>query len=157
MSLLNTVANNKLFFTKSQIKNAETTRYLQQCIRWTSCNAFKICLSNNMINNSKVGMDDIQRSITIYGFPEPLLSGKMTGPSQTQFINSQVRLPIEILQQHKYLQLFMDVFYVNRILFLITKTSKINCITPSHLKNRSKELIIKAINIIKRTYLTRGF
>ena len=81
----------------------------------------------------------------------------MTAPSQTQFIKSQVQLPIEILQQHKYLQLFMDIFYVNRIPFLITKTSKINYITVSHLKNRSKKLIIKAINMIKRTYLTRDF
>ena len=69
-------------------------------------------------------MDDIQRGLKIYGPPEPLLSGKMTAPSQTQFIKSQVQLPIKILQQHKYLQLFMDIFNVNRIPFLIAKTRK---------------------------------
>ena len=40
-----------------------------------------------MINNSKVGMDEIQRGLKIYGSPEPLLSGKMTTPSQTQSTN----------------------------------------------------------------------
>ena len=50
-----------------------------------------------MINNSKVGMNDIERGLKIYGPPEPLLSGKMTAASQTQFINCQVKLPIEIL------------------------------------------------------------
>ena len=74
-----------------------------------------------MINNSKVGMDDIERGIKIDGPPEPLLSGKKTASSQTHFINCQVELPIEILQYHKHLQLFMDVFYVNRIPFLIKK------------------------------------
>ena len=63
-----------------------------------------------MINNSKVGMDDIERVIKIHGPPEPLLSGKKTASSQTQFINCQIQLPIEILQHHKHLQLFMDIF-----------------------------------------------
>ena len=121
VNLLNTVANNKSFFTKRQIKNAETARQLQQCIGWPSSDAIKIYISKNMINNSKVGMDDIERGIKIYGPPEPLLSGKKTASSQTQFINCQVQLPIEILQHHKHLQLFMDIFYVNRISFLITK------------------------------------
>ena len=82
-------------------------------------------------------MDDIERGIKIYGPPEPLLSGKKTASSQTQFINCQVQLPIEILQHHKYLQLFMDIFYVNRIPFLITKTSKVNYVTVSPFKNRT--------------------
>ena len=103
MNLLNTVANNKSFFTKRKIKNAETTRHLQQCFISPSSDAFKKYLWKNMINNSKVGMNDIQRGHKIYGHPEPLLSGKMTDPSQTQCIKSQVQLPIEILQQHKYL------------------------------------------------------
>ena len=77
-----------------------------------------------MINNSKVSMDDIERCIKIYGHPEPLLSGKKTTSSQTQFINCEVQLPIEILQHHKHLQLFIDIFYVNRIPFLITKAIK---------------------------------
>ena len=37
------------------------------------------------------------------------------------------------------------------------KTSKINYITVSYINNRRKKIIIKAINMIKRTYLTRGF
>ena len=51
----------------------------------------------------------------------------------------------------------MDIFYVNRIPFLITKAKKVNYITVSRLKNRNKMIIIKFINIVKRTYLTRGF
>ena len=51
----------------------------------------------------------------------------------------------------------MNIFYVKRTPFLITKPNKVNYITVSHLKNRSKKIIIKAINMVKRTYLTRGF
>ena len=83
VNLLNNVANNKSFYSKRQIKNAETTRHLQQCIGWPSSDAFKSYLSKTMINNSKVGMDGIQRCHEIYGPPEPLLSDKMTTPSQT--------------------------------------------------------------------------
>ena len=110
-----------------------------------------------MINNSKVGMDYIKKDIKIYGPLKSLLSGTKTASRQTQFINCQVQLPIAIFQHHKYLKLFMDMFYVNRIPFLITKPNKVNYITVSHLKNRSKKIIIKAINMVKRTYLTRGF
>ena len=51
----------------------------------------------------------------------------------------------------------MNIFYVNRILFLITKLNKVNYIIFSHFKNRRKKIIIKAINMIKRTYLTKRF
>ena len=36
-----------------------------------------------MINNSEVGMNNIERGLKIYGPPHPLLSGKMTASSQT--------------------------------------------------------------------------
>ena len=52
-----------------------------------SSDDFKTYLSKNMINNSKVGIDDIERGLNIYIPPEPLLSGKITASSQTQFIN----------------------------------------------------------------------
>ena len=48
----------------------------------------------------------------------------MTDSSQTQSIKSQVQVPIEILQQYKHLQLFMDIFYVNKIPFLIKKNKQ---------------------------------
>ena len=83
MNQLNTVDNNKFCFTKRQIKNTKTARQLQECIRWPSSDAFKIYLSKNMINNSKVGIDDIERDIKIHGPPEPLLSGKMVVSSLT--------------------------------------------------------------------------
>ena len=69
MNLLATVGNNKLFFTKIQIKNAKTIRHLQQCIGWPSFDAFKKYISKNVINNSKVGMDDIQIGLKINVLP----------------------------------------------------------------------------------------
>ena len=88
--------------------------------------------NNNIINRDDKGKGGILLIQLSEGNRGVIVS------SQTQFINCQVQLPIKIPQHHKHLQIFMDICYVNRMPFLITKPNKVNYIIVSHLKNRSK-------------------
>lgn len=86
---LNTLANNKLFFTKRQLKTLKLLDIYNNLLDGHHL-TLSTHLSKKMINNSKVNMDDIQRGLNIYESPEPLLRVKITVPSQTQYIKSQV-------------------------------------------------------------------
>ena len=79
-NFLNSVNENKLGYTKSQINLAERARNLQRCLGWPSDDALKNYLNNNLIINCKISPMDVDRANMIFGKAEPLLRGKKTAP-----------------------------------------------------------------------------
>ena len=93
-SFLETVANNKAYFTRTEVKKAEDARALQRDIGWPSTAQFKYYISKQLINNSPITADDINRAEYIFGPAKPLLEGKKTRVSpQTCKIQ---RIPLRI-------------------------------------------------------------
>ena len=99
----------------------------------------------------------------IYGIPEPLLKGKKVAPSQTRVRGIQTELPPIITGNLTTLQLFVDIFYVNGLEFLHTKTKNqdtqrnLNYITINHLKNKKANTIIIYLKRILRRLRSRNF
>ena len=157
ISLLSTVAQNKSMYTKEQISRAEAAVNLQELIGWPGIEFFKKLVSKNLILNCKINIDDIERSIKIYGTPEPLLQGKMTAPTQAIHNAQTTNVPAEFMDIHKHVHLYVDICYINKLAFLVTRSGNINFITMNHLKNKTKEIICKMLLKVKNLYTTRGF
>jgi hypothetical protein len=156
-SFLETVKDNKEYFTNHEIKGAETARSLQQEIGWPSASSFKHIIKNNLIINSGITIDDVNRAELIFGTPTPLLKGKMTRKLPIQNKIEKIPLPIPIAERHKQIQLFIDFFFVNGYVFLHTKSSKINFLTSQICTTRSQGQILKILDTVKQTYEARGF
>jgi hypothetical protein len=156
-SFLETVQANKEYFTRQEIKGAEKARLIQQEIGWPSSSTFKTIIGKNLISNSGITIDDINRAEAIFGTPTPLLKGKIIRKLPIQNKVQKIPLPIPIADRHKKIQLYLDFFFVNGYAFLHTKSSKINFITSQICTSRSQGQIIQALNTIKNIYETRGF
>ena len=78
--LISTVNNNKVFYTKKQIKNADDARNLQKELGWPSTQLFIKMISSNFVLNCKVNADDVDRAIKIYAPPLSLLRSTMMTP-----------------------------------------------------------------------------
>ena len=157
ISLLSTVDQNKSIFSKKQIKAANLARNFQQCMGWPSDKAFKQYITNNLVNNLTISSDDIDRATCIYGKAEPLLQGKMVAPTQHRNHSVQVPLLNTLTDQQKRIQLYIDIFFVNGIAFLHTKSKPLNFITIRKLTNRKTKTILKVLGPVITKYLTRGF
>ena len=72
-SNLSTVNANKEFFTSNEIKGVNDAREMQQLIGQPSTTTFKKIIQKNLVCNSKVTVDDINRAELIYGPATPLL------------------------------------------------------------------------------------
>ena len=59
-SFLNTVATNKEYFTRTEIKGADCARELQQTLGWPSDQALISSVQNNLIMNCPITEDDIR-------------------------------------------------------------------------------------------------
>ena len=83
-------------------------------------------VENNMITNCDINADDIKRADTIWGPSESVLQGKIKRKKpNTQNTIPKLALPLSVSQQHKQITMYIDIFYVNRISFFLSKIGKI--------------------------------
>jgi len=68
-----------------------------------------------------------------------------------------IKIPLELLKLHKEVFLTGDIFFVNKIPFLLTLSRRIYFTAVNHLANRTVPEIFKAFKEIYQYYLQRGF
>ena len=157
-NLLQTVSSKKEFLAKKEIEGAENARREQEIIGWPATSTYKSYLANNLLNNSTITVDDVNRALDIHGEPEPLLEGKMVRPKPQVFGKiKRCPLPPPILKNYPDIQIHVDFFFVNRMPFLHTKSDKLNFLTVERMKNRTKAAIIGSITDAINIYKLRGF
>ena len=100
-------------------------------------------ITKNFLINCKLTIDDVSNEIQIYGPPAPLIKGRMTAPSQIVQRAETVEVHREILQVHKKVQLYIDLCYINIMIFLITRSDEISYITIDNINKKPKVKSLK--------------
>jgi len=109
----------------------------------------KTYLQDNLINNSAVTVDDVNRADIIYDPSIPNIQGQMTRRRPiTHEKLVRVPLPPIIQQQHHEIVLSMDFFFVNGNIFFHTKSHKVNFISVQSCTSRSIGTIIAGLKLI---------
>ena len=120
-----TVASNKTFLTSNEVKDADKALYYQELMGWPSMSALCSYIKNNLITNCDITIDDITRSEQIYGKAVPELKGKMKRSCPLSHLNVQQQ-PLPSPLKGKNLHLYIDVFFVYKIAFFVSKTKGID-------------------------------
>jgi hypothetical protein len=126
-SLLNTVKENKSFFTRREIQGAEAAREQQGQIGWPSDQEYHEIIRDNLLKNSKATLDDLRRANYLFGGPAVnLLKGKSVyTPLNNNEPIERVPLPPIILKTHPTDVLDIDFMYCQGAPYLLMKTNKI--------------------------------
>ena len=66
-SFLQTIEDNKAFYTDLEVKGADAARKQQEEIGWPSDTFYKHIIGNNLLTNTEVTLDDVVRAEYIYG------------------------------------------------------------------------------------------
>ena len=172
-SLLNTVEENKSFYTRREIEGAERAREQQGQIGWPSDQEYYEIVRDNLIRNSKATLDDIQRAKHIFGGTAVnLLKGKSTyRPVKLHEPIERVPLPPIILKTHPTDTMDIDFMYVQGAPYLLMKLENIkfhavqsfNRISKRHPKSgritykRGPKAIINGVTKVIETIQHRGF
>ena len=157
MIFFNTVADNKINYTDNEYTRALLARKLQNTMGRPSTSDFKKLISNNLLPNCPITVDDINTAENIFGPDVGALKGKTPrmAPNKIRPINMSV--PPALYQQYKKVTICMDIMFINRIPFLVSKSRKMLFSTAEMLYNRQAKVIAKAIKNILSYYSTRGF
>ena len=110
----------------NEIKGADAARQQQEEIGWPSDSFYRTIVKRNLLVNTEVTIDDVQRAERIYGPAKPMLQGSMIRQRPTSNRIEKIQLPLTISTHHSNVSISIDFFFVNRHAFLTSKSSKLN-------------------------------
>ena len=109
-SFTQTANDNKQFFTAAEIKGAEQARIQQEELEWPSDTFYSHIINNNLLTNTEVTPDDVQRATHIFRPAKPLLQGAMTRLKPTSNKIEKIPLLLIIHQLHKRISISVNFF-----------------------------------------------
>ena len=126
-SMLQTVKENRGFLTRQDILDADKSRNYQALLRWPSTSTFISYASKNLMRNCYITVYDIIEAEQIYGTPTLLSKGKTKRKQTNKHSNiTRIHLTLPISNRHRDLNMFMNISYVNRMVFRLSKSGKMN-------------------------------
>ena len=157
-SLFNTVANLEKQYTKKEVAKAKLARNLQIRLGRPSQQRFEVIIKNNQLKNCPITIEDARRALKLYGIDPAFIKGTtVRGKGQVAGDHKIMHLPKEIYPKHKDVCLCFDFFFVNRIPFIHSISTKINFRTTKHVEDRKNETILKEVMNVIKLYENRGF
>ena len=154
---VNTVEENKKAFTKREIKGAEIARSLYAKLVYPSIKDFEWAVVSNLIQDCPITKRDIEVAQAIWGKDVCALKGKTVRSNAPRVGGMALKVPREFLNLHREVYLTVDLFFVNKIIFFLTLSRKIDYTSVTHLSSRKIAKIFKAFKALYKFYLQRGF
>jgi hypothetical protein len=154
---VNTVEINKSKYSQRDYLRAIEARKLLCKIGRPSQKTFLSILERNLIPNCPVTRRDAVTAFAIFGPDIGSLKGKTVRHSGVPVAPILNDLPWETMSQYRDVTLTADIFYVNSVMFFVTKSRHIHFSTVETVANREPDTIIKAFNNVRNIYLRRGF
>lgn len=147
-----TVAENKLKFTKRQVRDAEKALELRKRLGFPSSRAMIEMYQNGGIADTSVTIHDILRADKIFGPSIAEVQGKSVNKKTPHVDTEIVPRPLNRDQT-----LHVDIFFVDKEPFLLTKSTPLTLLMITHIKSRKKKDIESALILIINDYSAHGF
>ena len=155
---VNTVAGNKMRYTRREIEKADLARALYRKLGHPSERDFNKILQSNLIRNCPITSDDAKRAMIIYGPDILTVKGKAVKRQNNSIPAYQpILVPEPIITQYSDIRLFVDIFWVNGTVFLHTISQFVKFRTVARIINRQKNTLLMELRAIINLYQTRGF
>ena len=154
---LNTVSKNKEGFSRIKTKSAVKSQELQHILVFLTIKEVKWIIRSNHIQDCLVETEDVENYGLIWGKYMPYIKWKTTRKNPIQVTEDIIRVPKKSLKPNKGVFLNMDIFFVNKIPFLITLRHKIDFTATSKFTTQTDRDIFKSFWSIYVFYLRRGF
>ena len=121
--MLNTLKENKKFFTPRQFEHAKLTRDLFHSLGCPSLKNLKGVIRMNMIRDNPVTTKDIDLAEHIFGPDIGIIKGKMTRRKPQPVNDQHIEIPQELISLHEDFTLAIDGVTINTLKLCLLYTS----------------------------------
>ena len=154
---IQTVEGQKEKYTKREVKQAELARKAQNIMGFPASRTFWSIVTNNWIKNCPITRRDIDVAQDINGENIGNLVGKTRHRKNVIVAGVVDPVPRFIIKVHRDVVLAMDIFFINKIPFLTTISTKLHFGTVHHLKQRHITEAAECLEAIITHYKRRNF
>ena len=109
------------------------------------------------IKECPVTVEDVNVALNIWGKNIAALKGNTTRSIPNTVARDSVKISMDLLNLHKEVFLTLEIFFVNKIPFLLTLSRKICFTAVNHLENHTLLQIFADFKEIYRYYMHRIF
>ena len=111
-----------------------------------------------MVRNTELNPNHVKMRDKIYGPPIPIITGRMTRKHPVTH-NNESMLPLIDMIPEEYIKIniFADIFFVNGLPFMHTKSKNVNFRSIQPLIKRNLKELIHGVRVVKKKYNARGF
>ena len=156
-AFVTTVTDKRDLYTKRAYQDAVTARQAQNIMMFPGVRQLYKIADQNLLRNSPITRADIRAAEDIFGPNLGALKGKTPARRSTVVSGGRDGVPPDILDRHRDLVVSMDIFFINKIPFLLTTSRNLHFGTVEAIPNRQVDTVLKAIQRMLAIYHTRGF
>ena len=140
-SFLTLVKANKAYFTTRQIKRVDAARGFRKHVGYPGYKSYFKRLETNYDRNCPLTVDDVKRTLHIYGHDVESLKGKTTRKTPDQINDGvTIEIPPTIKDLHSQIHSSADYFFVQGIAFLHSISRGCEFRTIEHHKDFKKNI-----------------
>ena len=157
LAFINTVKDNMEGFTKWEVKGAQLACCLYALLAYPSMSAFRWAVMTSQIANCPVTVANIEVAQQIWGKDVAALKGKTTHKRPNAVADDALKIPRAFVGMRKNVLLLVDIFYVNKITFLLTYSRRIAFTAVSHITLHKLDVVLAGFQSIFNFYQQCGF
>lgn len=149
------VSQRKKMFTKKEIKGAEKAMLLRQRVGYPGVQEFKKMTVAGTVSDLDISTKDVNSMESILGKEYVDAAGKgVYRPTKVPTPEKIVDIAAEFVEKMKQqpLTLHADIFFVDRVAFLLTVSKPLNYVIVTHLKDRKWTTILENLETHKNVY-----
>ena len=109
-------------------------------------------LDRNIYSDMPIGREDVANAEDIFGPSEAILQGKTTRRKPEAVGTEVAHIPRELHDKIMDITLVGDIFYVNSLGFLVTKSKKVKFTTAQFAPKQTIEMLLRMIRQILILY-----
>ena len=158
LSNVATVEQNKKLYSKRQVKKAEKVKELIEAMGYPSKRDLIMMITERIINDCPVTVNDVKRHFEISGNNEGLVKGKATRKRLDEVTTENlIPIPNNVKLEYKDVTLCADLFFINNNPFLTTITKGLMYPTVELLPDRLFNTLADGIINVIGFYRSKGF
>ena len=146
-------------YTQRQIKDADRAiELIRNMGYYINPDRLIFMLNHGMIRNCPVEPADVRRAIKLYGPLTALIQGKSTRRTASRIKQPELTpVPRRIYEEHQYVTLCMDHFFVQGLSFFHTISKDIKFRTIEHVDDLTRQTTLQCLISVARVYQINKF
>lgn len=157
VSFLETLEENKMFYTERQLKRARVARRMMHAIGHPSLDDYKAAITWNGIRDCPVTHNDLVIAGKIFGKEIAKLKSMTTRRRPAPVVDDTIEIPPELRLAQQYVTLCADGMHVNTLIFLTTIALNIYYRSAQHINATSTTEFLGAFEDLLAIYYRSGF